>query len=647
MRRTIFIFTLSLVVFWGFSNRLAAQERDSTEEELRITLDALGELKGLEGLKALEQLGSLEDLYGLEGLAGLEVLKMLGDLDLSSLDVAEEYLEILEQCRGMIEDYEDYLNHLDGAARKGHEVSVERIRRRLDDGSYLDDPDELVADLSEVIVGIKGIEKVHKAEMNSNSPRCCRVIRNLRREMVILVDLVEDYVDQYGGTVLGQDEIRKSMAEALREYVEALKETAEDRREAAEDIGKRYIVMPPSPRAPEPAPPVYVFPQWSQHKKGARGEVGFVRRFEDSLRVSSSRPVRIVNPAGGVQVTGWTEDFVSATLGIEISANTRAKERDFAHRTELLLSSEHEGYKVEARFPELHDPETKIIRCLLLVNIPENLQVESENSFGDVFASDLADGMVVNSRHSSVSLADIRGTVQVNNTMGEISLSDIKGSVTATTSYSPITLIGCDGTIQVENAYAAVSLTDTRGPVDIKNSGQITVKDHQGSLTISNAYGLVTLFDIEGDVLASNAYQPIEVSSVDGSVELDNLFSQIKISDISGSVTASNSNGMIQVEEPEGPVTLSNKNGSVTLVLDDYFSGASTVTTSHSTINLIVHEEPDLKITARVTDGKITSPFTYRVDTKGNSTDAEWVLGQGGNLLKIIGNNTDLVVRDH
>jgi DUF4097 and DUF4098 domain-containing protein YvlB len=592
-------------------------------------------------------LGSLEAIYGLEGLAGLEALKVLGELDLSSLDVADEYLDILEQFREMLDDYEDYLDDLNASSRRHHEISVDRLRRRLDDNTYNDDPEKLINDLSETIRAIKEIEKVHKAEMNSNNPRCCRVIRNLRKEMVILSDLVEDYNDQQAEMVLSRQEIRKYMAEALRAYGEALAESLDPPPEIERETRGRYVVVPPAPSPPTPPSPTIGFPEWQQYDKSGGKEVGFVRRFEDSLRVSSRRPIKILNPAGGVQVMGWSENFVAATLGIEISANTRAKEKNFAYDTELRMTTERGAYQVEARFPKLDDPDTKIIRCLLLVNIPENMQVISDNSFGDVLASDLTDGISVTSRHSTVTLEDITGTVEVNNTMGKISLSDIRGSITARTSYSPISLIGCDGAIEIENAYAAVSLTDTRGPADIKNSGQITVKDHQGRLTINNTYGLVQLYDIEGDVLVSNAYQPIELVSVKGSARLDNLFSQIKISDISGSVTASNSHGLIQVDELEGPVELNNKNGSITLVLDSYFSGASTVTTSHGTVNLIVHDEPDLKILARVTDGSITSPFTYRVDTDGNATNAEWVLGDGGEILRIIGDNSNLVVRDH
>ncbi|MCP4677401.1 MAG: hypothetical protein GY854_18180, partial [Deltaproteobacteria bacterium] len=110
---------------------------------------------------------------------------------------------------------------------------------------------------------------------------------------------------------------------------------------------------------------------------------------------------------------------------------------------------------------------------------------------------------------------------------------------------------------------------------------------------------------------------------------------------------ASNSHGVIQVDDLEGPVDLSNKNGSITLVLDSDFHGGSSVTISHGTVNLIVDEEPNLKILARVTDGQITSPMTYRVDTKGHATDAEWILGDGGDILRIVGNSSNLVVQDH
>lgn len=643
MRQLVFICTLSFVVLCGLAVRTAAQEKQQelTEEELREAVDSLKALRGLEGLKAL---GELKGVYGIEGL---EALEAFSELDLSTLDVAEEYLDILEQCRDMIEDYEAYLEQVDEEARKDHEVPVDQIRRRLDDNTYTSDPQKLIADLTEAINDIKEIENLHKARENSNNPRCCRVIRNLRREMVIMVDLVEDYNDQHVATVLRREEVKEYMTEAIQAYVEAFRAREEIRRGVAEAEKNTYVIVPPAPRVPAPPSPPMIFPEWSQYKKGTRDEVGLVRRFEDSLRVSSSSPVYISNSAGGIQVTGWNENYIAAALGVEVASDTRAKEKEFVDQTRLAMNAGRNDYRVEAKFPELTDPETKIIRCLLLVNLPSNLHVETDNSFGDVLVSELSSRVVVTSRHSSVALEDIEGAVEVSNTMGKISIIDVKGRVTARTSYSPIVLTGCDGSIEVENAYSEVSLTDTRGAARVKNSGKISVRDHQGKLTINNTYGQVHLYDIDGDVTASNAYQPIEVASINGRVDLENLFSQIMISDVSGSVEARNSHGQIKAEDLRGPVILDNKNGSVTLMVGGPLRGESSVTNSHGTVNLIVHDDSDLKILASVIDGRITSPITFQSEKRGNTTEAEWTLGKGSDLLRIIGHSSNLIVRDY
>ena len=649
MRRLVFICTLSFVVLCGLAARTAAQEKgqELTEEELRKAVEGLKAVRGLEGLKALGELKGVYGIEGLEALEGFKALEAFGELDLSSLDVAEEYLDILEQCRDMIEDYEAYLEEVDEESRKDHEVPVDRIRRRLDDNTYTSDPQKLISDLTEAINDIKEIEKIHKARENSNNPRCCRVIRNLRREMVIMVDLVEDYNDQHVETVLSREEVKEYMAEAIQAYVEALRAREEVRRGEEEAEKNTYVVVPPAPRVPAPPSPPIIFPEWSQYKKGTRDEVGLIRRFEDSLRVSSSSPVYISNSAGGIQVTGWDEDYIAAALGVEVASDTRTKEKEFVDQTRLAMSTGRNAHRVEAKFPELTDPETKIIRCLLLVNLPSSLHVETDNSFGDVLVSELTGGVIVTSRHSSVSLDEIKGTVEVNNTMGKISIVDVKGQVTARTSYSPIVLTGCDGSIEVENAYSEISLTDTRGPARVKNSGKVSVRDHQGELTINNTYGRVQVYDVDGEVTVSNAYQPIEVASINGRVDLENLFSQIVISDVSGGVEARNSHGQIQAEDLRGPVVLDNKNGSVTLMVDRPMRGESSVTNSHGTVNLIVHGDTDLKILASVIDGQITSPITFQADKRGNTTEAEWTLGKGSDLLRIIGNSSNLIVRDY
>ncbi len=582
-------------------------------------------------------------------------------IDELSQELADEYLDILTRVQNAIEDYSDLLADMDAKSRQEHEISTDVLKAGLKDGTYERDPDQLIHDIHALVDTLKDIEASHKAKYNTNSPRCCRVVRNLRKELVIVVDLIEDYDDQQLDHLLQNKGIQEYLEQAAKKWTvildgtevdtEKLEKAVEEYAKGLENLhipGEEVIFIPRAPQPPRvgaPPDPGRV-PNWFEDSD--HSEIGLVRKYQDSLAVSSgSAPIEITLPVGDLKIVGWDDDMIVARLAIEVSSKTRAREKQFVADTDLKVTKAGNGYSILAQLPEISDTDTKILRSVLYVNVPMANHVMAEGSYGTVGINDLEGGLTVRSAYSNVNIDNVEGSVEVSNSYASIFLSEVTGDISASNQYGAISISECQGALIVNNLYAQVQLADCEGDVRIKNSGQIRIDDHHGNMTIDNQYGQVEIAESVGDIVANNAYQPLILRDIDGDAHLTNMYSHVYAFGLNGELTVTNNSGAIQGERLQGPVYLTNNNGDVNLTLDDRFAGeTSTVETQSARIILTFADLPDLRIESRTDGGHIKSSLAYDSSDEGRFKTAKWVLGDGSGLLSLSGKGVSVVVRE-
>jgi len=631
--KTIVVTTLVAVSSLASTGYSQLPDDEESQEELRLNLEELS--RNLEGLSR--------------------------NLGMLCQDVAEEYLDILENLQDVLEDYSDYMEELDEESSSHQVAFLETMQRNLRKGSYNDNPEKLLDDIYEAVDEIKAIERQHRVKFNTNNPRCCRLSANLRKELVITAELVEDYTDQQAVAVLGRDDIKKYMKVALEYFgeLEKLEAVAElEGKEARELVralealglmGKNRVdvnryPMPGVPDMPDmpdlPDPPKVIY-----HSK-KHGKVGACHQSFGTIQVShKSWPIIIENRSGDIVVTGSDSDVITATFDLEIAAASHAKEKAYLDKATLTVGEERNRYYVSVDLPHLSDPRTDLVTCILTVVVPDTYQIECNNAFGRAIVSGLRAGVVVDGENSRVELSHITGDVDVDNSMGPVTLEEINGRIRVETSYAPIDLTECRGDIEVENEYSSVTVLRTEGRLEIMNSGQIDVSAHTGDLHVENMYGTIEVEDVDGDVVIKNGYQPIIVSDISGSAELDNEYSEISTEDIGGSLYASTSHGPIYAESLDGPVDLNSYYGNISVVLNSNFRGGSTITNTEGTVKVTFFDQPDLVLSIHTIGGTISSSLPISVRTRGNSKSAELILGEGGERLELSGSNTAIIIQ--
>jgi len=558
------------------------------------------------------------------------------ELDEMSQDLADEYLDILEQLQEIVEDYSEYISDLDTDICDESTISLKVFTEGLKSSRYAENHKELLSDIEDFNHRLKRMEDEHQDAATKADRRCSRIVRNLRREMNMLIDLAEDHVERVHEREKLDANIDLYLKEAIRLAIELQAYNKE--------LIERTIEVPLVPPIPQRKKLHLFIPSIPLDR--AKGEIGLVREFRDSLRVKrSDYTITVVNPSGDVHLTGWDKNIIWATLEIEVKAASRADEKGFASRSSLEMETSGNTYTVNANLPRISDPSTKILTSVLVVNVPSGNPVECRNAFGKMIISDLNHGAKATGQHSQISLENIRGNVSVENTMGPITLEDVTGSsIRAENSYNPIEITTCEGDMTIKNTFDDITLEDSRGQVTIYNSGDVTVRNHTGDVTITNTYGLVEVNRLDGNLRAINAYQPLIIRSVKGAADLENTHSKINAYDIGGLLSATNNFGQIWGEDLNGPLKVFGENGTIKLVFDRELHGSSMVTASYGTIDLAFRESSNIHLKARTVNGDIHTLLPLKILDEGTTKSMEHKFGQGRNPLAVSGRNTSIII---
>ncbi len=562
----------------------------------------------------------------------------------------EEYLDILAELQEVLDGYNDYLEDLDEGPALAEIISVDDLEGGLADGSFADDPEALLNEIYAVIADIRRLEEGKTGEKASLSPRGRRVLRNFRRELGIMSELVEEYNDEQSVQVLKNEEIKQYIVVAIDKLMDATMQS-DELLKALQDINlpgevPTYVSPPTPPDVPPPPAPPFSEEYWKEWTDEDKQEaLGTVRQFTGYINVSSSnRPVVITNPTGGLHITGWDNPEVSATLRIEINAESRKKEKEFMDNISLVVIDADENYQVKIDHPTTSETRGRVLRSLLAVNVPRDNHVILNNSLGDVYVENLSGGVDVKSSYSNVRLTDISGGASVENSMGPTMIVDVSGPITTVNSYAPITVTGCDSEFDIKNSYDVITLSKNRGHAKISNSGAINIDDHSGRLEVENLYGVINLNNIKGDVEVSNGYQPLIVTRVTGSADLRNAYSQITVQDINGNVAASNNYGGISTERINGSVMLKGDNSNISIILDRDLNGESKISSFSGTVTLSVDEPADLLLQASTKNGEIIGHLPIKITENGPTKLTELKLGNGTNKVELTASNSAIII---
>jgi hypothetical protein len=597
-------------------------------------------------------------------------------LDSNSKELADEYLDVLQELKDVVDDYGEYLAQTNDEILTQYKKQFDQLSENLDKGVYSSNHDKLSEDLTRNIDQIEELE-THIRESDEVYPaKLYRLVRSLRRQLTSVQELLSQDVAQRLAEVGKQlANISVYVSEAMAGLEVRCEQTPDgktiyyfvgDTNSEVSKIRHRLMVMQHSKGASNPSveveiPDVHVeipntpMPPMPPMQVDGIGhgyaysddEVGLSKQLLANATVASDKAqIEVINKLGSVHLNGTSDNQIHATLDVEVSASSRQMEKDFIQRTELEVTSSPEGYRVAVNIPKSSSRDVRLLKSSLTISVPSKNPIVCTSSFGDVAIAGLSGGLNLSASYSPVDISNVKGGVDVSSSMGELKLTSCTGPIKARNAYAQTTLAACTGEMDLENSYSEISITGSKGDVKVRNSGVVKVSEHSGDVQIDNTYGEVDVSDMTGNLTASNAYSPMTIKSVKGKVSVQNANSKIDLTDIQGELSISNKFGQVFAESLAGPLQLSNVNGNVNVVLDRKLRGNSSISTTFGNINLTVPQNLDLFLKARTVYGDIKSFMPISLIDDGMSHAGTLKLGRGLDSLSLVGSNGSIIINE-
>jgi hypothetical protein len=282
-------------------------------------------------------------------------------------------------------------------------------------------------------------------------------------------------------------------------------------------------------------------------------------------------------PAWSWELTCWSKDSATAEV--------------LADAVELKVDQQGGRQSWIVVLPQAPVPELRGVRSHLVLRLPASVKAIVTNSFGDTSIQGVQERGVVESRHGSVELVDVAGSLDVTNQHGTIRASRI-------------------GAAHLNNRHGKITVHEATGNLVIHHRhGEVIVEQVLGHLEVAGEHGSVSVRGVTGPATIRAAFAPIHVEDAQETVSLTNRHGGITVRRVAGRLEMVNEHGSIaaDVESPE--VLCECEHGAIDLCLrNPQFRQVEAETAfADLTVRLTAQSSPHIE--AEVKFGKVRSDF--------------------------------------
>lgn len=582
-------------------------------------------------------------------------------LSLENQQLADQYLEAIEQLENVINDYVIYFEKFNREKLREYQISFETFAHGLESGLYSQDPTHLAHDLDEYIDLLRGNEARLRASNKSRDKKLYRLIRGLRRELAVVLDLIEDAITSqdeqkvfaesfrvYVSHQLRESEIRfprvkpegfaRQYEQALKNYLESLEILSEQSQLEALEFLEQIEALEGMDLVENME--LLIELSLEQQKEVLKAlesiELDFTRDNEPVIVYTHKKhdamaPMAtidgIVNPGPKKYHDSNVRSF-NGSLGI----SSRQMPVYITHpRGELHVTGWNESV-VSAELYVVVDAPTEKDRDAFLESVKLKMGQDKDGYFAEtVFPRLTNPNLRVVESVLRVKVPS-QNRVICNHSFGEVTVKRLNFGALIKGNNSSITASYINGRLKIENSLGTINVNRIDGSVQISNtSGQIFISECSARGKVSSSAGLISLSDSYGDFTLVNS-GPINVVDHTGNVDIENYNGSVTLLNITGNVSVYSTLQPIIVENIEGRVILENRNADIKAY---QISESLEASTSHANIEAgWIGDQFEL----RNDHGNIT----LEIGTEPSNTSK--VSSTSGHINLIVSSDSDLLV---
>lgn len=304
--------------------------------------------------------------------------------------------------------------------------------------------------------------------------------------------------------------------------------------------------------------------------------------FDYEFEASDKNKIYIENSHGNVEVKKASGEKIVVNAMVRFDHNDQDKADEIS--TEIVQIDDNKGslsIKTTNR-EKLRINDMGNLQVSYVVEIPEEIDVQIVNSYGNISVTGNAKQVDIDSKHSDVSLHDIKGSVNV------------------------------------DNSY-----------------GYVTVDKAVGSVNIFNKHGRIEVYNIENDVIIENSYDQVMVQNINGDVEIINSHDLVVSENITGDVDIRSSYSDIRILGAEQGVKIINKHGDIRYESENVIKKYLDIKNEYGDVRITIPKEQEANFKSYVKYGDIYNDFELDIDENTNTQSIMETIGKGNVRLDI------------
>jgi len=256
--------------------------------------------------------------------------------------------------------------------------------------------------------------------------------------------------------------------------------------------------------------------------------------YEESLELEPPFPsrLRIVNSHGKIEIQGTEEQTITIDFQKKIWRKNEEKAKEVADKLKMIVDKDENRIRISTNRNEFR---RKNFDTNFKISIPKDMDIDLENSYGIVKASDVGEVKIYN-RHGEVILSEISGKLDIHNSYEDVEIEDVESSCWIESKHSTVLVKNVKGGLKIDHSYGKILLEDISQDVEIESPHtEIFVNGLKGKVDIQNSYEKITLQNV-GPTTINGHHSRVEVIGVKGGLKIINSYAKADLENIQGNL---------------------------------------------------------------------------------------------------------------
>lgn len=304
--------------------------------------------------------------------------------------------------------------------------------------------------------------------------------------------------------------------------------------------------------------------------------------FEESQIIEDPMltELRVANSHGWVEIRGENRRDISLTFKKKIR---RKNEQEAIEVAGKLKPIQEKSDNILALSTNRQDFKKKGFETGFILLVPENLNVEIENSYGPVTVQSVQN-LKVRNRHGKVRASEIASLWDVETSFGDVEIKKMSAGGNVRNSHADILVYQASGDIAVENRHGSVRLDDIEGRVKITGRHtEVNLQNVKQDASIETSHEKVYLFNVNGARIKAR-HSDVKAYQINGHLAVSTTYASVQVAGVEGDLSVDGKNVKLLASEVKAQkINIDTSYENISL---DNFSGQTEIKLRHSDLSL-------------------------------------------------------------